>query len=248
MNIEITDIYTALRDSVRFYPAQELPCLRPQTWRVIQQSPSAEIATQNLGATVCDKGKPYFWSRLWHEKQYSPNGIVWAFPLLYCFERDGAIIDPLSDRPKFVYNLEIGVLDVLKDEPDARKCVGCNSRIINEVYQDTHVILQSCLEYLKNTSLYSIDGGPDAWANSDFIDQGVVAQRFTAVRKAGSILIDSQKLSREAQFFRPPGMGNIYGTIMNLSVVASGCKTTTWNFNEPDFGVLAQEAGCLNCG
>lgn len=248
MDIEITDIYTALRDSVRFYPAQDLPCQRPQTWRVLQQAMAAEVSTQNLGATICDKGKPYFWSRLWHEKQYTPNNIAWAFPLLYAFETDGTIVDPLGDRPQFVYNLQIGVLDVMKDEPDARKCVGCNARTINEVYQDTQTILQSCLEYLKNTSLYSIDGGPDAWSNSDFIYHGVSAQRFTAERKGASILANSQKLNRESTFFRAERSEKIYGTAMNLSVVASGCKTTTWNFNEPDFGVLAQEAGCLNCG
>ena len=77
----------------------------------------------------------------------------------------------------------------------------------------------------------------------------VAAQRFTAERKGPSILTNSQKLNRESTFFRAERSAEkIYGTAMSLSVVASGCKTTTWNFNEPDFGVLAQEAGCLNCG
>lgn len=249
MTIQLTDIYSALRDSVRFYPAQDLPCRRPQTWRVLQSEFAAEVSTQNLGATICDKGKPYFWSRLWHERQYNPSGIVWAFPLLYCYELDGAIVDPLSGSPRFVYNVQIGVLDVLKDDKDARNCIGCNARTINEIHADTQTILQACVEYLKNTAGWSVDGAAPVWANSAFIQNGADAQRFTANRVAPGILTGSQKYNAESTFFRAERSAEkIYGTALNLRIAADSCAEIDWNFNEPDFGVLAQEAGCKNCG
>ena len=247
MQPTLTDIYTALRDSVRFYPRQELKCNQPQTWRVLQQSLGVEISTENLGATICDKGKPYFWSRLWEEKGYNPNSIVWNFPLLFAFEIPGSIKDLLGSSPKFIYTLQIGVLDVLSDDKAGRSCVGCNGRTVNEINDSTQAILQACLDYLKNTRPYSIDGGADVWANKSFIQQGMAAQRFTASPRGAGITDQSQSLNSEAQFFRAEKVGNIYGTVITLRFYGDGCVTPEWNFNETDFGVLAHEAGCSNC-
>lgn len=250
MTVLLTDIYAALRDSVRFYPAQELKCNQPQTWRVLQRSGAVEISTANLGATICDKDKPFFWSRLWHEKGYNPNNITWAFPLLYAAEVDSNVmVDPFGGAPKFIYNIQVGILDVWTDDPDGRKCVGCNARTINEIYFDTQTVLQSCLKYLENTRGYSIDAGPDVWANMDFVAQALAAQRIVSADfKAPSILTASQSLNREAPFFRVERSAEkIYGTAINLRFAASGCITPEWNFTETDFGVLAQEAGCKTC-
>lgn len=248
MNVLLTDIYAALRDSVRFYPRQELKCRQLQTWRVLQKAMAVEVSTQNLGATVCDKDKPYFWSRLWHEKSYNPNGIVWDFPLLYAFETESAMIDPFGGSGKIVSNVQVGVLDVWVDNTDGRKCVGCGARTVNEIYLDTETMLLSALSYLSNTAGYSVDGGAAVWANSYFITQGEVAQRFSAALVAPSILTASQKHNVEAPTFRVERSAeNIYGTAVNLRFAVNTCPEIDWNFTETDFGVLAQEAGCKTC-
>ena len=249
MTVQLTDIYTALRDSVRFYPNTDQPCQQPKTWRVLQRSLAAEVSTQNLGATVCDKDKPFFWSRLWHEQQYNPNAVVWEFPLLYAFEQQATAVNPFGSGGKAIHGLQIGVLDKLIDTPEARMCVGCNSRTINEIYADTQNILFSCLEFLKNTRGFSVDGGDPVWANKDLVEQGIAAQRFDAVPVLPSILTESEKLNQEAVFFRAERITEkIYGTAINVRVAVTNCaETPEWNFTETDFGVLAQEAGCKTC-
>lgn len=247
MTPELTDIYDALKDSVRFYPKQEIPCCQPQTWRVLQKSLGVEISTENLGATICDKDKPYFWSRRWHESKYKPDNIQFDYPLLYAFEMPGTLKDPFGSNPQFIYTLQIGVLDVLSDDGAARSCMGCNGRTINEINETTQGILQACIDYLKNTYPYSINDAAPVWANKTFIDYGLSANRFTANRTGGSITDKAQSLNPDATFFRVEKTGNIYGTAITLRFYGGGCVTPEWNFNETDFGVLAHEAGCSNC-
>ena len=249
MNVLLTDIYAAFRDSVRFYPRQELKCQQLQTWRVLQKSMAVEISTPNLGATICDKDKPFFWSRLWHEKGYNPNSIVWEFPLLYAFETDESImINRFGGDSKIVSSVEVGVIDVLVDDKDGRKCVGCNSRTINEIHRHSETMLLSALRYVDNTRGYSVDGGAPVWANSDFIAQGIAAQRFDAVPVAPSILTASQSMNREAVTYRAEYSSlHVYGTSARLRFVVNSCPETDWNLTETDFGVLAQEAGCKTC-
>lgn len=248
MNVLLTDIYAAFRDSVRFYPRHELKCNQLQTWRVLQKSMAVEISTPNLGATICDKDKPFFWSRLWHEKAYNPNSIVWEFPLLYAFENESTLINPIGGSGVIISSVQVGVLDVWVDDKDGRKCVGCGARTVNEIYFDTETMLLSSLRYLNNTRGYQVDGGAAVWANSDFIAQGIAAQRFDAVPVAPSILTASQKHNAEDPTFRVERSAeNIYGTAVNLRFAVNACPETEWNFTETDFGVLAQEAGCKTC-
>lgn len=249
MNLTIADIYAAFRDSVRYYPAQDTPCKRLQTWRVFQQSLGVEVSTANLGATVCDKGKPFFWSRDWHEKGYNPNAITWKFPLLFAFETDGVMQGPLGfgGTSKMVYSLQIGVLDVLTDTTDARKCVGCNARTVNEIYSDTETLLLSAIHFVSNVNQTGIDG-VDVWANESLVKQGKESGALNVTGETAiSILDQSQKYNQEAPFFRVERIGNIYGTAINLRVSVPVCPTVEWNFTETDFGVLAQEAGCKTC-
>ncbi len=249
MNLLLTDIYNAFRDSVRYYPAQDTTCKRLQTWRVFQQSLGVEVSTANLGATVCDKDKPYFWSRDWHEKKYNPNAITWKFPLLYAFETEGTMIGPFGfgGAAKMVYSLQVGVLDVLIDTPDGRKCVGCQSRTPNEIYADTETLLLSALHFVSNVNQTGIDG-VDVWANADLVSQGEASGALNITGKTAiSILDQSQKYNQEAPFFRIEKIGNIYGTAISLRVATQVCPTVDWNFTETDFGVLAHEAGCKTC-
>lgn len=254
MNLTLETIYDALKDSVRFYPKQELKCQQPQTWRVLQKSLAAEVTgtAGNFGATICDKGKPYFWSRLWHEKQYNPNSLLGEFPLLYAFEQEGVRVDVFgSTGIKYLVTLQVGVLDVWVDNKDGRKCVGCSARPINEIYRDTQGMLEMCLNYLREVQAYRLNGETDGWYNKKMVEQ---ARAVGAVQSAewvpgiASIADSAAQYNKQARYFRVErSTENLYGTAMTLQFVVDGCCETAWNFNETDFGVLAQEAGCETC-
>lgn len=254
MNLTLDNIYQQLRDSVRFYPKQELKCYQPQTWRVIQKSLASEITgtASNFGATICDKDKPYFWSRLWHEKQYNPNSLLGEFPLLYAFEREGVRIDPFgSAGVRYLVTLEVGVLDVWTDNKDGRKCVGCSARTINEIYRDTLGALETCLNYLKEVEARNLNGVQPGWYNKKLIDQALAVgavQSAEWVAGVSSIGDRAAMYNKDAAYFRiERTTENLYGTAITLRFLVDGCCETTWNFNETDFGVLAHEAGCETC-
>jgi len=254
MQLTLDTIYEALRDSVRFYPKQELKCHQPQTWRVLQKSLASEVTgtAGNFGATICDKDKPFFWSRLWHEKQYNPNSLIGEFPLVYAFEHEGTRIDPFgSGGVRYLVNLQIGVLDVWTDKPEGRKCVGCSARVINEIYRDTQGILEMCLNYLKEVQAYRLNDTTDGWYNKKLIEQALASGAVqSAVWAPGvlSIADAAAPRNKEAAYFRVErSTENLYGTAISLQFAVDGCCETTWNFNEADFGVLAHEAGCENC-
>lgn len=245
----LNDFYTALLSSVKYYPRAAMLCKWPQTWRVLQLSFGSEVTTPNLGAIICDKDKPFFWSRKWHEAQYNPNAVTFNWPLLYAFERPGYIEDLLTGSPSWVYPIEIGVIDVLTDDIKGRKCQDCNARSVNEIYQDTQTILAGCLEYARNTRLYELDGsGTLAYLNDDYVARGLEYGSITSAAKKGPGILDaSAHLNKQAQFFRIERTEKLYGTAVTLSVKLPQCETVGWNFEQTDYGTLAQDAGCKNC-
>lgn len=254
MQLTLETIYEALRDSVRYYPKQRLKCQQPQTWRVLQQSLAAEVSgtPSSFGATICDKDKPYFWSRLWVESKYNPNNIMGEFPLLYAYEEPGVRIDPFgSGGTKYIVNLQIGVLDILSDDKEARKCVGCNARTINEIYRDTQTMLEACVNYLRGVHAYTIDGNRQGFFNKKMVEQALAAGSIQTAEWVGgvhSIADAALSVNKEAPYFRAERQTeNLYGTAITLRFIVDGCCETDWNFTEPDFGVLAHEAGCNDC-
>ena len=75
------------------------------------------------------------------------------------------MINRFGGDSKIVSSVEVGVIDVLVDDKDGRKCVGCNSRTINEIHRHSETMLLSALRYVDNTRGYSVDGGAPVWAN-----------------------------------------------------------------------------------
>lgn len=254
MNLTLDTIYDALKDSVRFYPRQESDYLQPQTWRALQKSLAAEITGKagNFGATICDKGKPYFWSRHWHESKYKPDNIVGEYPLLYAFEQGGDMVAPFgSSGVKYITNMEIGVVDIFSEDAPAQKCIGRNARSINEIYRDTQAILEACLNYLKEVKAYRINESSEGWYNSKMIEQAISAGTiYKAEWVPGTLGIAdaANQHNRTAQYSRAERSAvGVYGTYISLRFEVAGCCETNWNFNLPDFGVLAHEAGCKDC-
>lgn len=247
--VAITDLYTALGQAARYYPLPADPsrlCDRLQAFRVVPINPAGVPIKQLMAATVCDKDKPYFYSRLWEERGYNPNAIDWNFPLLYAYN---VRISPVERRPgnitRMTHTVEVGVIDQL---PEQKGCVGCNGRTPNEVYQDTTRLLMASLDYLAGVGYYPVDGETGLLHETragELYDAGTLysAEPYDRLLKATGTKIDNLTFDYFEQYTE-----RVYGTFTTLQFVATGCQGLTWNFDVPERTVLAAEKRvCQNC-
>lgn len=73
------NFYNLLKQAVMFSPAGAGKCSQLQTFRVLEQGAGRLLQSENFGATVCDREKPFFWSRAWHNAKYNPNKVIFDF-------------------------------------------------------------------------------------------------------------------------------------------------------------------------
>lgn len=223
-------------------------CRQLQTWRALTKERGAELIAPNLGATICDKGKPYFWSRKWHESKYSANNILFEYPALLLTELSISSEKAFQKSSKRCYNFQLAVVDLQTTDCKNCGCDSCESRTIAEIWADTENLLFSTLYYLSKIRQATLSpGGETGFWNTDYLE---------ALKSAGSIsdfapsadwggLLNSQNVSG----YRISIEANkTYGTAVNFTACFQNCEATEYNFNLPDFGVLAQEAGCQTCG
>lgn len=223
--ILIDDFYKLFNNAVRFYPITSLNCLRPQTFAVLDSM--SNLSTPNLAKVLCDKNKPYFYSRIWEDLKYNPSQLKFDYPLVVVFELNGDATDLFSSRQKTCYNLQLMVVDSYKEEK-CRECVDCNScesRTINEIYRDTETILYNILSYLSDLIVTT---------------SGLVLnlQHFNAlnVLTPNSLTKDAAKsnklndglrksnLNNLSFRFEGKGVDNLYGTVINLKVCLDKCN------------------------
>jgi hypothetical protein len=250
MNATKTDFFNALKGAVMFSPANEMKCRQLQTFRVLEQGGGAQLAASNFGATICDKSKPYFWSRAWHNAKYSPT-ISFEFPVLAIIEKTYTVDKPISRFNSRCYEFNISVLDKYTADCEKMKCSGCNGRTINEIYEDTETLLFSALGYLRDVVEATLSPGDE----QGYYHTGMLAQMVTdgtineyaAGKGFGNQLENNLK---NAQAYKTAiGVEALYGNAITVQICFQNCETTEYNFESlPDFGVLAQEAGCQTCG
>ena len=224
-------------------------CRQLQTWRVMAKDRGAELVATNLGATICDKGKPYFWSRKWHESKYNPNSIVFEFPALLLTELSINSEKAFQKSSKRCYNFQLAVVDTQTTDCKNCGCDSCEGRTIAEIWADTESLLFSTLYYLSKIRQATLSPSSETgYWNTDYL-AALKAQSlindYTLDADWGGLLnkqdVQGYRVSVEAA-------NKIYGTAVNFTACFQNCEATEHNFNLPDFGVLAQEAGCQTCG
>lgn len=259
MSATVNDFYNALKQSVMFSPQYVAPdsgngkvwrCRQLQTWRVMSKERGAELASPNLGATTCDKGKPFFWSREWHESKYNPNAITFKYPALLLTELSFSPELAFQKQTKRCYNYQLAVVDQMADECKTCNCESCEKRTINEISADTESLLFSSLYYLSKVKFATLEpGGETGYWNIDYLqalkDAGSINGFNTGADWGGHL--NGQNKGTGAYRIAVEA-AKIYGTAINFTACFQNCEATELNFNLPDFGVLAAESGCKTCG
>lgn len=157
MQSQLDTYYSLFVDFVRFFPKNQNPCLRLQTFAVIDRY--SDLSSEQLNKSIRDYGKPYFYSRQWENKNYNKSQIVYDYPALIVFQNsfiksvnpDGEILSTT------VYNLEIGVVDTfVQDCMDCRSDY-CRDRTHSEIYRDTSKLLDKLFAYMQDVYAYQVE-------------------------------------------------------------------------------------------
>ena len=252
MDLNITDFYRVLMDSVKLFPLinPAKPCLQLQTFRVLASERGQEIGTDTIGAVMAEKDTPFFWSRAWHNAKYSPNSILFNWPVLTAFEVLNEAKTPFVGSFRRTYTVEISVLDVFKHDCVAGDKTGCMARTINQIYLDTEMLLDSVFRYLGKVVV--------ATTSADPVPKVYYLPWLEAQKTAGEIT------SYDATYYLESTLNSlnkdgiqqvrvemptqyIYGTRARIIFGTNNCPMVEYDLSLPDFGTIAFEAGCKNC-
>lgn len=245
------NFYNLLKQAVMFSPAGAGKCSQLQTFRVLEQGAGRLLQAENFGATVCDREKPFFWSRAWHNAKYNPNKVIFDFPVLAVIETDYTTSKPLSSQQKRTYNMNLVVLDKYVADCDKGKCKGCEGRTINEIYEDTEALLFQALRYIAGAIVATPDCDEDAGLyNKDYlkalIDTGQI-NSYTQGKDWGSLM--ENNISNARAYKAALESAGLYGNAIDIQLSIPYCVETDYDYESvPDFGILAHQAGCKNCG
>ena len=259
MSATISDFYSALKQAVMFSPQYVQPdsgngkvwkCRQLQTFRVMQKERGAELVSPNLGATICDKDKLFFWSRAWHENKYNPNNITFEYPALILTELSFSVEKAFQQKTRRCYNFQIAVVDQQVDDCKTCNCQTCQKRTINEIFSDTEYLIFDALFYLSGIrqAVLSPGGNTGFWntAYLDYLVENGNISSYDASADFGGLLNSTNK---DLTAYRVSvETTKIYGTAINFTACFQNCEATEPNFNIPDFGILASESGCKTCG
>lgn len=150
--VTLEQFYGLLKEAARVCPDLGSRCTQIQTFRALAFHGGTEINTDNLGATMNDRDKPYFWSRIWETNNFSANGLGFRWPALVVFERNALREHPFGPRPKVKRWLEIAVIDALSDGvQEGKYLVGCDGRTIHDIFRDTEMLLSWALKYISGS-------------------------------------------------------------------------------------------------
>lgn len=186
-------------------------CLTPKTFAVL--SSLADLNSTSLGKEEKDKDLDYFYSQLWENKVYK-GGVVFDWSLLAVWETEIKVENLFSNKKlnKF-YNLQIGILDRYNMN-SLKSSQGCEGRTIDEIYNDTQMVMEQLVDYLKKSRYNSLD-------ELEYLPENTSANQFNRMLESNN---------RESSFYkfdptreRAISSAAIYGTFLNLVIEVNSC-------------------------
>lgn len=249
MNASPLHFFEVFKQAVMFSPSNDWKCKQLQSFRVMRKNAGAMLQDSNLGATICDRTKPYFWSKAWHLAKYNPNKVVWEYPLLVISEKSFGVERPFDAVGKRTYDYQIAVVDRYTENCEKGRCEGCDGRTVDEIYIDTERLLFGALRFLSNSRYATVDGEEGVW-NMEYLqylsEEGEIGTYAEGKDFGGLIASANQQISGYRVIIEA---AKVYGTAVNIKAGFKYCEDTCYDFaGLPEFTSLAVEAGCKNCG
>lgn len=236
-DIGLHDVYELLKEFVKNYPNHSNRCRRLQTFAVLESV--TQLNTENLGKTILDKNKPFFFSREWASKQHNPSKLSFNFPALIAFDRGTTFVDPFSKKIKTCYSLDIGVFDKF-DQDCADKKSGCKdpcaSRVPSEIFKHTQDFLMTLFAFLCDLICVKKDG-KNKWyhkgyyqANKEDIGGKICNKttgRFQQMLKRKNPNLSGDRFEG--------GINCLYGTYVNIKLCFDCCGQYSYSPEEQTY-------------
>lgn len=223
----LEQFYALLKEAARTCPDTGEICTQLQAFRALAFESGREINTDNLGASVCDKDRPYFWSRKWENLNFSANSIPFDWPALVVYERNAVRKHPFG-VPRIETWLEIGVIDALSDGIERGICSGCQGRTIHDIFRDTQNLLAHVLGYISNSALAEVTGiNGNVWQglyNLSILDFAQSQNQIHAYEVKHHFGASLGSVDTAEQFRVDFPAQNIYGTAVVVKITFLDCK------------------------
>jgi len=208
----------------------------------------SDLNTPNLGKTILDRGKPYFWSRDWAKAKYNPSKLVYSYPAMLAIETVGEIITPFEKNKKHCYTVELNFLDKYDRACIDKKsnCKECSKRTRNEIFRDTEKFIKEFLDYL--CSVVYVESTVDGitiggWYHEEVFKllqlPGIINPAYTRSFQRSM----RQNNAQVAAIRWDGGLDDLYGTFIELRFCKETCIKTKFN-PEPTNEKIGPDEGC----
>ena len=226
-------IYRAFKEAAMYSPAADLKCRQLQAFRVLERG--GLLSAENLGATICDLPKNWFWSRVWEASRVKTK-VTFEFPLLLVIERGWTASNPMQGKGKQCTTYNITVLDKYTEGCEKGNCSGCEGRTVNDIYQDTEYLLFQAIAYLSGMKFITVDGETYSIHKDELaahIDSGAITD-YTDGKGWGMIVANDTK---QGEGYRTSiEAEKLFGTSINLTICNDHCYVDGWDFSKATFG------------
>ena len=222
--LTIENFYWLCYQFVMYYSKQQTICQRPQTFAVLQDI--TDIQLENLGKTVLDTGKIYFFSRKWAKNNFSPSALSWDYPGMFIIDNPGTLVNPLKKQSDKCYNMEILFIDRYREDclDKKRKCGSCAKRTPNEIYKQTEAFMEAFFDYLSNV-VYLKDSAQGTGFINKEVAEALGIGGTVDVLKTKCFIKYFCKNNETLTFTKWGGKkSKTYGTFFNLKFCLRDCK------------------------
>ncbi len=225
-------------DFVQFYPTQQNLCKRLNTFAAIESY--SDLNAANLGKTVQEIDKKFFYSRSWANNHLNPSQLDYDYPVMIAFDKSLALTNVMSPRSQTQYVIEIAFLD--KHVQSVNSVDLCSNRNRNEIFKDTENFMMNFFEYLKD--IVYID------SESKYISLAVL-------RAGGSVEEPNEAETRKIQkgfndvnrnLFASRwegGLDDLQGTFFEFNLSLHNCGKFQWNAETSSIEVSG-DLGCCD--
>lgn len=228
------EFYGIIRDAVRFYPINTDAHPAPKAFAVIDGP--EQINEENLGRTIADYHKPYFWSRAWEAAKFHPSKVSFSYPLVYAWEDKGMIETPFSFRSGQERTLYLGAVVQMADKQTGDLSIYGKPILFPEIIDLAGEYIYNVMRYITDVGLFFVDG-KKKWLHQNhaqyLLDSGKASNVVKQVSQT-SAFHAHMKNTPDLELFIMQGHGKdkVSGLYTAFSYRRPVCDVPEYVFNE----------------